>query len=155
MSINVYEFPSFVYGCYKKGRKLWCYSCYVNYICLSRYIFFSWCTQPPKVLEMQLPDILLPSIKIFFQSSCGLSEDGVEMCWDLLKGMIWGRQGSLCSDCALDGLFWAHGNHLGFSSSHCSLPGFLYLIISIYLYLPCSFEYNLSPPAFLLSVGHG
>ena len=42
MSINVYEIPGFVYGCYKKGRKLWCYWCYVNSICLSRYIFFSW-----------------------------------------------------------------------------------------------------------------
>ena len=105
--------------------------------------------QPLKVPEMQPPDILLPSIKIFFQTSCGLSEDGVEMCWDLLKGMIWGGQGSLCSDHAL---FRAHGNHFGLSSSHCSLPGFIYLIIGIYLYLLCSFEYKLSPPAFLLGI---
>jgi hypothetical protein len=46
-------------------------------------------TQPPTVPEMQPADILPPSIKIFLQSSCELSKDGVEMCWDLLKGMIW------------------------------------------------------------------
>jgi hypothetical protein len=30
--------------------------------------------QPPTMPELQPPDILPPSIKIFFQSSCGLSE---------------------------------------------------------------------------------
>lgn len=78
--------------------------------------------QPPTVLEMQPPNILPPSIKIFFQCSCGLSENGVKMCWDLLNSMIWEGQGSLGSDCTLDGLFQAHGNHLGLSSSQCSLP---------------------------------
>lgn len=73
--------------------------------------------QPPTVPEMQPPDILPPSIKIFLQSSCGLSEEGVGMCWDLLKGMIWEGRDSLDSDRILDGLFWAHGNHLGLSSS--------------------------------------
>ena len=28
---------------YTKGRKLWCYQCYQVYICLSSYVFFSWC----------------------------------------------------------------------------------------------------------------
>ena len=82
-------------------------------------------TQPSTVPEMQPPDILPPSVKIFLQCSCGLSEDGVEMCWDLLKGMIWDGEGttsSLGSDRTLDGLFRAHGNRLGLSSSQCSLP---------------------------------
>ena len=43
MSINVYGFAGLVYGCYKKGRNLWCYWCYVDYIHLDSYIFFSWC----------------------------------------------------------------------------------------------------------------
>ena len=42
MSINVYGFAGLVYGCYKKGRNLWCYWCYVNYIHLDSYVFFSW-----------------------------------------------------------------------------------------------------------------
>jgi hypothetical protein len=81
-------------------------------------------TQPPTVPEMQPSDILPPSVKIFLQCSCGLSEDDVEMCWDLLKGMIWDSegQGGLCSDGTLDGLFRAHGNHLGLSSSHVHRP---------------------------------
>ena len=67
--------------------------------------------------------------------------DHAEMCWDLLKGMIWEGQGSLSSDCALDGLFRAHGNRLGLSSSQCSLPtSFIYLILGIYLYLLYSFK---------------
>jgi hypothetical protein len=76
-------------------------------------------TQPPTVPELQPPDILPPSIKIFLRCSCRLSEDGVEMCWDLLKGMVWDSEGqdSLYSDHTLDGLFRAHGNHLGLSSS--------------------------------------
>ena len=41
MSINVYGFAGLVYGCYKKGRNLWCYWCYVDYIHLDSYVFFS------------------------------------------------------------------------------------------------------------------
>ena len=40
MSINIYGIAGLVYGYYKKGRYLWCYSCYVNYMSIYLPIFF-------------------------------------------------------------------------------------------------------------------
>jgi hypothetical protein len=46
-------------------------------------------TQPAHISPLQPPDVLPPSITSFLSDCCGLSEDLVDSCWDVLKDMAW------------------------------------------------------------------
>ena len=45
--------------------------------------------QPTSIPESHPPDILPPSITLFLQNSCTISEACVTSCWEALKSTVW------------------------------------------------------------------
>jgi hypothetical protein len=45
--------------------------------------------QPTSVPASDPPDFLPPSITLFLQNSCGISETCVTSCWEALKSTVW------------------------------------------------------------------
>src|ERR1700734_3836075 len=67
--------------------------------------------QPTSVPASDPPDVLPPSITLFLQNSCGISETCVTNCWEALKSAIWYESDSFKD--TSEGDFAEHGHPMG------------------------------------------
>ena len=71
--------------------------------------------QPSSVPLTRPPDILPPTIMVFLQKSCNMTENDIVCCWDILKSVIWYEAGSFSSDS--EEYFAQHGHIMGLCMS--------------------------------------
>jgi hypothetical protein len=67
--------------------------------------------QPTSIPASHPPDVLPPSITLFLQNSCGISETCVTSCWEALKSSVWYESHSFTDTSESD--FAKHGHPMG------------------------------------------
>jgi hypothetical protein len=67
--------------------------------------------QPTSVPASDPPDVLPPSITLFLQNSCGITENCVISCWEVLKSAVWYDSDSFKDSSESD--FAEHGHPMG------------------------------------------
>ena len=72
--------------------------------------------QPSSHLPDIVPDFLPVSIIKFLASSCVLSEQEVESCWEVIKELVW-SSAPILDDKAVSAAFRDHGFDKGFGTS--------------------------------------